>query len=132
LGLKKLYEDMTYEERDLLKNIINKIHRSYFTQHTLDRMSEKRVRRRDVLGVLKDYNIIEFHYTPYPRVLLRGNIRDCNNRCTCISIGLYTWDIVTTYKNNDTDNHGTLNYNNYMSSVNIKPLLKDIKNLYNN
>lgn len=122
---KKLYKDMTKDERLLIEYRLENIHIKHFTRHTLDRMREKDISKFDILNVLRSYSIIEINHKEgtNPRVLLRGNIKDNRGYCTCISLDLISHKVITTYKNYSRDRHRTLDYNRYSNTIKIKDIL---------
>ena len=89
---------------------------------------EERMRKlvKDFL-IKKDFEVIELHQRNSwdTRVLLRGKAKDRYNRNTCISLSLVTFSIITAYKNSATDNHYTLQSENY-EDTNVEYLLEEL------
>lgn len=121
--IKVLYEDMTNEERELLKNKLNSIKVKGFFKHAKDRMVEKGITKADIFNTLKNYEVIEINYSfgTSPRVLLRSKHTDYNNYCTCVVLG-FDGSVVTCYKNKKSDTHSTLNAKRY-KDIYIKNLV---------
>ena len=126
--VKILYQHMTDEEKLLLQEKLHKIHIRRFVEHSLNRMSQKSIKKCEVMQVLSDYEIIELNYRMdsekrKPRVLLRGNQTDQNGNVTCVVIELGKYgEVVTVYKNKRWDNHKQLIFDNY-KEVYIKNLV---------
>ena len=127
--MKKLYVDFTNKEKELLKNILmnSKDKEITIISHAKERMVQKHISPRDIAECLKDFEIIELHQRNSwdTRVLLRGKAKDKYNRNTCVSLSLVTFNIITAYKNNSTDNHYTLQSENY-ENTNVEYLLEKL------
>lgn len=127
--MKKLYECFTSEEKELLKNILKNSKNKEITiiSHAKERMVQKHISPRDIAECLKDFEVIELHQRNNwdTRVLLRGKAKDRYNRNTCISLSLVTFNIITAYKNSATDNHYTLQSENY-ENTNVEYLLEEL------
>ena len=78
-----------------------------------------------------DFSIIELHQREYSngntdcRILIRGKAEDYKGRNTCLSLSLETLRIITVYKNCGTDNHSTLDGNNYRN-ISVKEILEKL------
>lgn len=127
--MKKLYVDFTNKEKELLKNILKNSKNKEITiiSHAKERMVQKHISPRDIAECLKDFEVIELHQRNNwdTRVLLRGKAKDRYNRNTCISLSLVTFNIITAYKNSATDNHYTLQSENY-ENTNVEYLLEEL------
>ena len=127
--MKKLYVDFTNKEKELLKNILKNSKNKEITiiPHAKERMVQKHISPRDIAECLKDFEVIELHQRNSwdTRVLLRGKAKDKYNRNTCISLSLVTFNVITAYKNSTTDNHYTLQSENY-ENTNVEYLLEEL------
>ena len=127
--MKKLYTDFTDKEKELLKNILKNSKNKEITiiPHAKERMVQKHISPRDIAECLKDFEVIELHQRNSwdTRVLLRGKAKDKYNRNTCISLSLVTFNVITAYKNSATDNHYTLQSENY-ENTNVEYLLEEL------
>lgn len=127
--MKKLYVHFTDKEKKLLKNILKNSKNKEITiiSHAKERMVQKHISPRDIAECLKDFEVIELHQRNSwdTRVLLRGKAKDRYNRNTCISLSLVTFSIITAYKNSATDNHYTLQSENY-ENASVEYLLEEL------
>ena len=131
--MKKLYADFSKREKQLVKKILWEginLSELEFIPHTKERMCHKGVSVSDIYNVFKGgYDIIELHQKEDKyrdvRVLLRGKKADKRGYNTCISLSLITGKVITVYKNMLTDNHKTLDEDNY-KDVNVVGLLNKI------
>lgn len=131
--MKKLYSDFTHSEKELmglvLKNIKGK--KIIIGRHAKARMVEKDIMVKDIIKALHDFSIIELHQREYSdgntdcRILIRGQAKDYKGRNTCMSLSLETLRIVTVYKNCGTDNHSTLDGDNY-KNISVKEILEEL------
>ena len=131
--MKKLYSDFTHEEKVLmgliLKNIKGK--EIIIGRHAKARMDDKGVTVKDIQETFADFSIIELHQREYSngntdcRILIRGKAEDYRGRNTCLSLSLETLRIITVYKNCGTDNHSTLDGDNYRN-ISVKEILKKL------
>lgn len=131
--MKKLYSDFTHEEKVLmgliLKNIKGK--EIIIGRHAKARMDDKGVTVKDIQETFADFSIIELHQREYSnkdtdcRILIRGKATDCRGRNTCLSLSLQSLNIITVYKNSGTDNHKTLDRDNY-KDISVKEILKKL------
>lgn len=121
---RKLFCDFSMQEKQLCRDILNKIEYEYlsYTIHLNQRMNQKNISKNEIIKTLKDNEIIEFHYKNSPRILIRGR-NDENGYNICLVINLQDYTIITAYKNKISDNHKTLNTTRY-SYVNIKNTLE--------
>ena len=131
--MKKLYGDFTHCEKVLLRLILNDIKGKEIeiTSHTRERMKEKGITIKDIQRCLADFHIIELHQREYSngntdcRILIRGKAEDYRGRNTCLSLSLETLRIITVYKNCGTDNHSTLDGDNYRN-ISVKEILEKL------
>jgi len=119
--MKKHIIQMTKEEvkilRDRIRKSINMRRPITLTKHCKDRMNEKNIAMYDMIMVLKDYDLIEYHLKDSDeRVLLRGK-KDYDGKNICISYSVKEKRIITTYVNKLDDNHNTLDLNNYNEKI---------------
>ena len=123
--MKKLYVDFTDKEKELLRNILkNRKDKSItIVPHAKERMQEKSITFRDISNALEDFNVVELHQKGWDtRILLRGKAEDRYGKNTCLSLSLITFRVITVYKNKATDNHYTLQQENY-ENINVEELL---------
>ena len=131
--MKKLYVDFTHCEKELLSQILNDIRGKYIkiNDHTKQRMREKDITVNDIKNCFADFSIIELHQREYLngntdcRILIRGKAEDYRGRNTCLSLSLETLRIITVYKNCGTDNHSTLDGDNYRN-ISVKEILEKL------
>lgn len=126
--MKKLYVDFSDKEKKLLKNILNngKDKNIEIISHAKERMVEKHITPKDVSDALKDFTIIELHQRGWDtRILVRGKAKDRFGKNTCLSLSLVTFRVITAYKNSATDNHYTLQSENY-ENTNVEYLLEEL------
>ena len=131
--MKKLYSDFTHCEKVLLSQIIKEIKIKDITigRHAKARMDDKGVTVKDIQETFADFNIIELHQREYSngntdcRILIRGKAEDYRGRNTCLSLSLETLRIITVYKNCGTDNHSTLDGDNYRN-ISVKEILEKL------
>ena len=126
--MKKLYVDFTNKEKELLKNILKNRKDKSITiiPHAKERMKEKSITFKDVSNALEDFNVIELHQKGWDtRILLRGKAEDRYGKNTCLSLSLITFRVITAYKNKATDNHYTLQQENY-ENTNVEGLLEKL------
>ena len=131
--MKKLYGQLTEDEKLMLDNILKNIdtQNTYIVFHAKQRMKQKNIKFRDVFSVFSNYEIIEVNIPKEDdvRVLLRSKkiIQGCN---VCISYGLNNNVVITAYKNSLEDKHRTLVYENY-SDFDIVQYLAKLQNKLN-
>ena len=131
--MKKLYEDFSKKEKSLVKKILWEginLSELKFIPHAKERMLHKGISTSDIYNVFKGgYDIVELHQKEDKygdvRVLLRGKKADRRGCNTCISLSLVTGRVITVYKNMTTDNHKTLDIDNY-EDIDVVGLLNKI------
>lgn len=112
-SIKKHYTTMTNEELAELHTRISNIKDFNYCSHSKQMMDKRVITREEVLNTINDFTIIEYHRKDNNnRVLLRGT-KETNGSNICIILDLDNGDIVSCYKNGETDNHNTLNWDNY-------------------
>ena len=131
--MKKLYGQLTEDEKLMLDNILKNIdtQNTYIVFHAKQRMKQKNIKFRDVFSVFSNYEIIEVNIPKEDdvRVLLRSKKATQGNNI-CISYGLNNNVVITAYKNSLEDKHRTLVYENY-SDFDIVQYLAKLQNKLN-
>ena len=125
--MKKLYGQLTEDEKLMLDNILKNIdtQNTYIVFHAKQRMKQKNIKFRDVFSVFSNYEIIEVNIPKEDdvRVLLRSKKATQGNNI-CISYGLNNNVVITAYKNSSQDKHRTLIYENYCDFNVMQHLIK--------
>ena len=119
------FTQMTNEEIRAL--IVAVRARSYsWSQHALDRMTEKRISGAQISAVLSYGSIVELHneVSNELRVLVRGKVKGV---FVCVVVSLTTNEIVTAYVNRAGDYHQTLDHSQYGWSITAHDALKLFK-----
>lgn len=114
--LRKHYSTMSGLEIWYLENIINQMGEYKISNHAKSRMKQKKISNKNIHRALKDFKIIEYHRkNGEDRVLIRSNQGEF---CICLVISINNSRIITAYKNDSTDNHYTIKWEEY-SNFNI-------------
>ena len=130
---KKLYEDFTIKEKEILTEILKKNNDKPIDicYHAKKRMEEKGIEPKDIIEALKSFKIIELHLKDGDvRILIRGEATNDSNKNTCMSLSLSNMRIITVYQNCSNDSHKTLVRENY-EDFNVENILKDLFNKIN-
>ena len=130
---KKLYEDFTRKEKEILSEVLKKNSNKHIDicYHAKKRMEEKGIEPKDIIEALKSFKIIELHLKDGDvRILIRGEATNDSNKNTCMSLSLSNMRIITVYQNCSTDGHKTLVRENY-EDFNVENILKDLFNKIN-
>ena len=130
---KKLYEDFTIKEKEILSEVLKKNSNKPIDicYHAKKRMEEKGIEPKDIIEALKSFKIIELHLKDGDvRILIRGEATNDSNKNTCMSLSLSNMRIITVYQNCSTDGHKTLIKENY-EDFNVENILKDLFNKIN-
>ena len=130
---KKLYEDFTIKEKEILSEVLRKNSNKPIDicYHAKKRMVEKGIEPKDIIEALKSFKIIELHLKDGDvRILIRGEATNDSNKNTCMSLSLSNMRIITVYQNSSTDGHKTLIRENY-EDLNVENILKDLFNKIN-
>ena len=130
---KKLYEDFTIKEKEILTEILKKNSNKHIDicYHAKKRMEEKGIEPKDIIEALKSFKIIELHLKDGDvRILIRGEATNDSNKNTCMSLSLSNMRIITVYQNCSIDSHKTLVRENY-DNFNVENILKDLFNKIN-
>ena len=130
---KKLYEDFTIKEKEILTEILKKNSDKHIDicYHAKKRMEEKGIEPKDIIEALKSFKIIELHLKDGDvRILIRGKAVNDKNKNTCMSLSLSNMRIITVYQNCSMDSHKTLVRENY-EDFNVENILKDLFNKIN-
>ena len=130
---KKLYEDFTIKEKEILTEILKKNSDKHIDicHHAKKRMTEKGIEPKDIIEALKSFKIIELHLKDGDvRILIRGKATNDSNKNTCMSLSLSNMRIITVYQNCSMDGHKTLVRENY-DDFNVENMLKDLFNKIN-
>ena len=130
---KKLYEDFTIKEKEILSEVLKKNSNKPIDicYHAKKRMTEKGIEPKDIIEALKSFKIIELHLKDGDvRILIRGEATNDSNKNTCMSLSLSNMRIITVYQNSSTDGHKTLIRENY-EDLNVENILKDLFNKTN-
>ena len=91
--------------------------------HFSDRATERAFTLDDAKACVKGGLVVEVHNDKNPdvRALLRNSVG------TCVVVSLKSWEIITVYYNDPTDEHHSLNWNAYRWPVNLVSLVKDLR-----
>ena len=130
---KKLYENFTIKEKEILSEILKKNSNKPIDicYHAKKRMEEKGIEPKDIIEALKSFKIIELHLKDGDvRILIRGEATNDSNKNTCMSLSLSNMRIITVYQNCSTDGHKTLVRENY-EDFKVEDILKDLFNKIN-
>lgn len=115
---KKHYLQMKNNEKIFINKKLKNIKNIIFSNHSEVRMKQKHISQYLVINTLKSYDIIEFNiHNNDARVLLRG--RNNFRRNICVVVSLITYKIITVYDNDITDNHPTIDWDNYDENIDI-------------
>lgn len=122
-SIKKHVRHMTKAEMNYLISKARTAQDVKVTKYTKERLKQRGGTKEDILHVLRNGYLIEYHKKDGKnRVLLRGVKRFLND-VLCVVFELDTNQIITVYWNRYDDNHYTLNESAYNRYVNI---LKEI------
>jgi hypothetical protein len=126
-GIRKHHTQMTAEEKNVLKMLIRG--KFQVTQHSLQRMKERRITVEEVNQTINDGNIIEYHLIngEESRVLLRGRV-PFRDRVTCVVVDINNNIVVTAYKNYYLNNHPNSDMSDYDATLNV---LEKVKSSFN-
>ncbi len=124
--MKKHENQMSGAEKAAIAMRVAEIAETIISTHAADRMAQKGVSGKEIEICLKYGHAVEMHNEANE---LRAVIRHSFGKpkiAVCVVIGLCSGTIVTTWKNNGSDSHKTLNVFVYDKSMPIVTLLRSL------
>lgn len=123
--MRKHFTEMNPEEKQAVMGRVAAIAaRRAFVDHAEERMQQKKVNARDIEIALRYGHVIEVHNESEELRCVVEHTFGRPKMRVCVVISLETGTVVTTWKNQVTDTHATLDKSQYGWNINLAALLQ--------
>ena len=111
---KRHISQMSKEEEEYIRKLIDSKEVYRFSKHLMEKSEERKIKLGTILWSIKGgYDVIEYHRKGNShRALIRSKQIVKGNQ-VCVSVDLFSGDIITAYENEVGDNHRTVDWSNY-------------------
>lgn len=129
MSRRKHYKQMSPSELETLRDAIDKLDKTTLADlqsYVLHRMSQRKLEKSDILNAIRGGRIIEAHNKVRNdiRVVLRQETK--RGFSVCVVVSLLKGSIITVYRNDNSDNHYTIDWSEYKWRAN---LVSEVKHL---
>ena len=111
---KRHITQMSRKEEKYIRKLIDSKEVYRFSKHLMEKSEERKIKLGTILwGIKGGYDVIEYHRKGSShRALIRSKQIIKGNQ-VCVSVDLFSGDIITAYENKVDDNHRTVDWSSY-------------------